>query len=34
MPCTTAEFATRFHKFLGPLLEGRDQAKVRIQIDW
>ncbi len=34
MPCTTEEFETRFRKFLGPLLEGRDQAKVRIQIDW
>lgn len=34
MPCTTEEFETRFRKFLGPLYEGKDLTKVRIQIDW
>ena len=34
MPCTSEEFETRFRNFIRPHLEGKDQAKVRIQIDW
>jgi hypothetical protein len=34
MPCTQEEFETRFRNFLRPQLEGKDPAKIRIQVDW
>jgi hypothetical protein len=34
MPCTTEEFEARFEKFLVKHVQGKDPAKVRIQIEW
>jgi len=34
MPCTPAEFETRFRAFLAEQTKGKDPHKVRIQVDW
>jgi len=34
MPCTPAEFESRFRNFLAEQTQGKDPHKVRIQVDW